>query len=62
MNTEVRDLITALEGEGWKFTRTSKGHWRGVHPDSPEVLIISGTTSDWRSAANARARARRLVS
>jgi predicted RNA binding protein YcfA (HicA-like mRNA interferase family) len=62
MNADLREILAELEEEGWKFTRTSKGHWRGVHPDSPQVLIVSGTSSDWRAVANARATARRLVS
>ena len=63
MNAETRETIAGLERAGWTFTRTSKGHYRGKHPDAPKkVLILSGSTSDWRSSANARALARRLVS
>lgn len=63
MSTRVREVIADLESQGWTFTRTSKGHWRGKHPDAPKkVLILSGTSSDWRADANAKAIARRLVS
>ena len=63
MTADVRDLIADLEKSGWTFTRTSKGHFRGKHPDAPKkVLILNGSSSDWRSSANARALARRLVS
>jgi len=63
MSPKVRDAIVDLEREGWKFVRTSKGHWRGKHPKAPgKVLILSGTASDWRADANARSVARRLVS
>jgi len=63
MSKEVREVIADLEKQGWVFVRTSKGHWRGKHPDAPrKVLILSGTSSDWRANANARALARRLVS
>jgi len=57
------EVIAELKKEGWRFTRTSKGHWRGKHPGAPrKVLILSGTASDWRADANAKATARRLVS
>jgi predicted RNA binding protein YcfA (HicA-like mRNA interferase family) len=63
MNPKAREVIADLEKEGWSFTRTSKGHWKGKHPDAPrKVLILSGSTSDWRADANARSLARRLVS
>lgn len=57
---EMRKLADALEAQGWKVTKTTKGHYRFVPPD-PEKRIVhtGGSPSDHRAFKNLKADLRR---
>lgn len=46
-----RELRKRLTGQGWSVERTSKGHVKCVSPTG-EVVITSGSPSDWRAERN----------
>jgi predicted RNA binding protein YcfA (HicA-like mRNA interferase family) len=35
-----RDVIRALEQDGWKHVRTRGSHWQFRHPDKPGLVTI----------------------
>ncbi len=58
MRKSVRELLQALEAQGFTTRRTTKGHWM-VHKDGRYVGTLAGTPSDHRSEKNFLAAARR---
>lgn len=58
MNKELRELIKALEADGFTV-RPTKKHYR-VEKDGRYVTTLSKTPSDWRARANELRPAARL--
>ena len=57
---EVEGLAEIAREQGWRIERTRGGHWRFVPPDpTREIVVMSGTASDWRAVRNFRAALRR---
>lgn len=57
-----RALRRDLERDGWTFSKSRAGHWRGTHPSIPDgFLVLPGTMGGGRSEANARSLARRML-
>jgi hypothetical protein len=57
---DFRRLRRRLAAEGWIVSLSHKGHYRFVPPDrSREIVVWSGTPSDWRSYRNAIGQLRR---
>jgi len=56
----LRDIEKAAKEQGWEVGRTKKGHPRFVPPDpTKEIVIGSGTPSDWRALKNLLAQLKR---
>lgn len=56
----LRDLEKAAKEQGWEVGRTKKGHPKFVPPDPmKEIVIGSGTPSDWRAMKNLLAQLKR---
>jgi predicted alpha/beta-fold hydrolase len=55
---EHRDIMTAIESQGWSVIVTPKNHLRFESPTGRRVFH-SGTSSDWRSILNLKAQLRR---
>lgn len=53
MGNDLRDLLRALEAQGFTVTRTRSGHWLVRTADGLAVATIAGTASDHRSWRNA---------
>lgn len=53
-----RELLRALQRQGWIVGRTKRGHYRIVGP-AGQVVYTSGTPSDHRVYYNFRAKLRR---
>jgi hypothetical protein len=46
-------VISGAKAQGFRVTRTKKGHWEFKAPDTRwSPVYASGTTSDWRSVRN----------
>jgi hypothetical protein len=58
MRTDENRLREVAEKAGWIFTKTKRGHWKGVGPDGG-IVIMACTPGDYRSYLNARALLRR---
>lgn len=58
MKKEMREIVAALEEQGFEVRTTRKGHL-SVSRDGRIVVVFAGTPSDWRSMRNAISRARR---
>jgi predicted RNA binding protein YcfA (HicA-like mRNA interferase family) len=43
---KVRDLIKALERDGWYVARTRGSHRQFKHPSKPAVVTVHGHLSD----------------
>lgn len=43
---KVRDLIRAVEEDGWKHVRTTGSHRHYKHPSKPNVVTIPGHPGD----------------
>lgn len=57
---EVEALAEIARAQGWRIERTRGGHWRFVPPDpTRDIVVMSGTASDWRAVRNFRAALRR---
>lgn len=59
MDKELRQIVKALEEQGFEVRVTSKQHlmvWRNGKP----AATISGTPSDWRSRRNGLAQLKRF--
>ena len=57
----ANEVLRALEAEGWTFTLTNGGHWRGEHPEADRPLFLPSTGGAGRGDRNALAQARRLL-
>ncbi len=56
----VKDLEKAAREQGWRVTRTTKGHWQFWPPDRRiPPATFAGTPSDWRAIRNLIADLRR---
>jgi len=56
----VKDLEKAAREQGWRVTRTTKGHWRFWPPDrQTPPSTFPGTPCDWRAIRNLIADLRR---
>ncbi len=56
----LRDIEQAAREQGFIVTRTTKGHPKFIPPDRAKQIVIgSGTPSDYRSLANLIAELRR---
>ena len=56
---ELRDMLDALEAQGFRVRRTSKGHWQVTKPGLGVVSVFGGTPSDSRSTKNSLADCKR---
>lgn len=59
MNRSLRQLVKALEAQGFTTKVTKKGHVTVYGPDGAWVTTMAGTPSDHRSMRNAMAALRR---
>lgn len=49
---DVRSLVTALEAQSWKVTKTTKGHYRAVPPDRTAQIVVFSAAREpntWRN-------------
>jgi hypothetical protein len=60
-HVRTRQLLRALEAQGWTFSRTGGGHLRGIHPEASGPLFLAATLGGGRGDRNALAQARRLL-
>lgn len=59
-NKDTKELIAALEDQGWRVVPTRNGHWQAFPPDkSFSPVYLPSTPSDHRSHANSIAELRR---
>lgn len=59
MSKDWDEIRRASEQQGWRWTRTKRGHWQGYAPDGRTIVTVGGTPSDRRALDNALARMRR---
>jgi hypothetical protein len=55
---DFKDIRKEAESQGWAVDKTQKGHWR-FRPPKGEIIVTSGTPSDYRAILNFVARLRR---
>lgn len=49
---DVRSLVTALEAQSWKVSKTTKGHYRAVPPDRTAQIVVFSAAREpntWRN-------------
>jgi predicted RNA binding protein YcfA (HicA-like mRNA interferase family) len=51
---KIRDVIRAVEADGWKEKRTRGSHRQLKHPTKPGKVTIAGKLGDERQAALSR--------
>jgi predicted RNA binding protein YcfA (HicA-like mRNA interferase family) len=57
---DFRDVVKQAEIQGFVVSRTKKGHWQFVPPDSTQKIVTAGgTPSDRRAILNLIASLRR---
>lgn len=47
-NKEIKELIREAERQGWRVSKTKKGHIRFFAPDGETILTAPGTPSEHR--------------
>lgn len=43
---KIRDVIAALEANGWRLSRTKGSHRQFKHPGKPGCVTVAGKPSD----------------
>ena len=56
---DIKNLIRALESQGWRVEKTRSGHYMAYSPNGKDIVTIPGTPSDHRSMRNTLAALRR---
>lgn len=51
MDKDLREIVKALEAQGFEVTVTKRGHVV-VEREGKVIAVFSGTASDWRSIRN----------
>jgi len=52
MLDDLKKLATAQK---WTFERTNNNHWKFFSADGKHIIVVSGTSSDWRAQRKAYA-------
>jgi hypothetical protein len=56
----IRDVVSAAEDQGFRVSKTQRGHWQFLPPDrSIAPIFFSGTPSDQRAILNLLGKLRR---
>ena len=58
MKKEMKEIVKALEEQGFEVRTTKRGHV-AVYRDGRFVVMFAGTPSDWRGMRNGIVKARR---
>ncbi len=48
----MRNVIKSAVAQGWRYDRTTSGHYRFYSPDRQTIVTTSGTPSDFRGFGN----------
>lgn len=59
VSKETKELIKALEAQGYSVQRTRNSHWLIRNPEGKAIATMASTPSDPRSMKNAIAALRR---
>jgi len=46
LNRKIRDVVRALERDGWYLARTRGSHHQYRHPTKPGVVTVAGKPAD----------------
>lgn len=49
----LEDVKRLAKEQSWTFERTKNNHWKFFSPDGKNIVVISGTPSDWRAQRKA---------
>ena len=50
--TDLEEVKKRAEQQGFRVTRTNRGHWQFYAPNKEDIITVGGTPGDWRGWQN----------